>query len=948
MSIISFLKRYRLGLSLVVLTWLIFFFPIISGQYAYFLDDLKIIYYPIESLYADFQHKGELPLWANEFGFGQPLLSWGQLGFFTPLHLLLRTFFVPPLVLLQISVAAYFLIGSIGMFLFLLRRNIHQAAAALGAVVFAYSGFHIGHLNHVNFYTSTMLLPLLLLALDALIRKQTIARATTLALVAAAIAVSGQPQVILYVYIIAFVIGLAMYVQQFSFKALAWTLYAGILAFLLSSFALLPLQEFIPQTERGHGLPMAERYEFSYPPYATITLLFPYFFGDHASYSGPKGFQELAAYVGVIPILLAGFALPFWRSHKAERAAGIVLVVSGIVLALGKYSGIYTYLVEEHYITTIGVVGRFVFFFDIGILLLASIGLHDILSRKRFCKSERVLMFAYGYASAVIILILPFWVYAQETPEAIARLNILFNIRTLSFWLIALGVITPAAVLFTRQLPPRIRPVRTWIVSTLATATLLVYGWNYNPRVPAHEAYTPSPFVETLKAYKEETGLPARLYAAEHLPVTGNPGAQKALSDYISPRFTVFQPLDITQDTLRCLVIPIQADSPQKTEMIVMIRSGFEGTIWHKQIISSETAFKETNQNICFPEIPKSEQEDLLVSFSSNETTNMKVFVSASKSDQENVYFVRVQTPSSDELARSRKPLSIEYAPEFPRTSDFESALMVRHIQAIADASSARWIGALSLKPYREFVDTFFANDSEAFDGDGVHALTRNKKLVDMTGITHFAQVLAYNQTKDPMLDAGYSLVQEADIGESLIRLYANPNTYPKAYIVQNGEFVAAADEIRFRLRDSLYDPRKLVYISGDKPPRAIPHSPDKLTASATITQYTNTRVDIVTQSNKDAFLVLTDSTSDQWQTFIDDQPALPLQANSIFKAAQIPSGKHVVSFRYVSPAVNRAKSFTIIGLFLVIIGYAYQPFRNRRKLSEKPSALTNKESNSK
>src|SRR3989344_5442085 len=212
---------------------------------------------------------------------------------------------------------------------------------------------------------------------------------------------------------------------------------------------------------------------------------------------------------------------------------------------------------------------------------------------------------------------------------------------------------------------------------------------------------------------------------------------------------------------------------------------------------------------------------------------------------------------------------------------------MVRHIQAVAGASSARWIGALSLKPYREFVDSFLANDSEAFDGDGLHALTRNKKLVDMIGITHFTQLLDYGQTNDPMLTQGYELVREADTGESLIRLYKNPDAYPKAYIVPKGEFVAADDEIRFRLRDPLYDPRAVVYISGSTPPIETTPSSTPLIASATITNYTNIRVDIETTSDRDAFLVLTDSSSNEWQTFIDNVPALPLKANSIFKTIQ-------------------------------------------------------------
>lgn len=922
-----FLKQYSIGLGLVLATWLIFFSPILSGQYVYFLDDLKIIYYPIETLYAQFQHNWELPVWANEFGFGQPLLAWGQLGFFTPLHLIMRALYIPPLVLLQASIVLYFLIGSAAMFIFLIRRNFHQAAAALGAIVFAYCGFNIGHLNHVNFYTSTMLLPLLLIALDALINKSTLGRATTLALVATAIAVSGQPQVVLYVYIVATVIGLAMFLRKWSYKALLLTVYAGMLAFLLSSFALLPLQEFLPQTERSSGLPREELFEFSYPPYNTITLILPYFFGNHENYSGPKGFQELAAFTGIIPLILASFALFKWKERRLERIAGITLVTVGILLALGKYFYVYTYLVENHFITSIGVVGRFVYFFDIGIVLLSCIGLQDLITNKSIAWQRKVLTSVAGYSTAALLIVLPFWLYASSEPSATVRFMDLFNVRTVSFWLISFGVLLPGVIMFTGFSHPKIKMLRIWILPACAAATFIFYGWNFNPRVPAHAAYLPSPFVQDLKEYREKTGLPARLYAAKHLPVTGNPGAERKLTDSVSPLLSIFQKLENRQNSTQCIIVPIHADSEEKTEMTVSLRSGLGGTIWQQQTVSSEEIFTHTKKQLCFPEVPVTERKNLFLSFESREDTNMKLFVSPSKSESTDVYFIRVQNPTPEQLLRSKKQFSIEYTSELLQTVDTESQLMVRHIQAIAGASSARWIGALSLKPYRSFVDSFFANDSDAFDGDGIHTLTRNRTLVDMSGVTHFTQLLEYGQTNDPMIESGYNVVDEIDTGESRMRLYTNPQAYPKAFIVPKGEFVAADDEVRFLLKNAPLDPRASIYVSGPTPPNILTNSPIPLTASATIQKYTNARVDIETNSNRDAFLVLTDSTSLQWQTFIDDKPVPLLRANSIFKAAQIPAGTHIVSFRYFSPAVHLSKILTTLGILIVIMSYGSHAF---------------------
>lgn len=917
------IKQHKIGLSAIVLTWFIFFLPIISGQYAYFLDDLKIIYHPIETLYADFQHNWQLPLWANEFGFGQPLLAWGQLGFFTPLHILMRALYIPPLILLQISVAAYFLIGSIGMYAFLISRKIHPAAATLGAIVFAYCGFNIGHLNHVNFYTSTMLLPWLLIAIEAIIKKPSIRRATTLALVASAITMSGQPQVVLYTFIVATVIGLALFIPKFSIKTLLLTIYAGGIAFLLSSFALFPLQEFLPQTERAAPLPMTELYEFSYPPYAAITLILPYFFGDHANYFGPKGFQELAAYMGIIPLILAGMALVSWKTYRNERIAALALAVGGIALVLGQYSPVYTYLVENHYITTIGVVGRFVFFFDIGIVLLAAIGLHDLLTAKDSSKS--IVRLAAGYAVPLFLIAFPVYVYFQNDAAGAERFRELFHPKTVSWWLIVAGIILPGALPFLKIRPER----KAWLLPALVAGTLIWYGWDYNPRIPVSEAKNPSPFAEDLLRFRQETGLPARLYAAEHLPVTGNPNVTFMLSEYISPLFTVIQPIILPKKNSDCLIVPIQADSEKDTQMTVTIQSGLQGKVYFETSVSSGDVYKNTDQTFCIANVPEEETGNLFIKFSSTHDTNMKVFTTSSKSDPANVYFVRKEHPTEKQLSQSIKPLSVKYTAVFPSEVDKENALMVRHIQATAGASSARWIGALSIRPYREFIDMFLANDSEAFDGDGIHALTKYKTLVDMVGITHFIQLFDYEQTNDPMISAGYTLVREADIGNSLIRLYENPTVYPKVFLSEHAQFIAANDEIRTQLTNPDYDPKKLIYLSGPTPPDISPaDSSVPLAASADIVSYQETRVDVRVKTNEEAFLVLNDASTEQWHTFIDDAPALQLRANTIFKVAQVPAGEHIVSFRYISPAAEKAKLFTGIAVALVFAGYAIKPRR--------------------
>ncbi|MEO6078149.1 MAG: hypothetical protein ABIP54_05160, partial [Candidatus Andersenbacteria bacterium] len=66
-------------------------------------------------------------------------------------------------------------------------------------------------------------------------------------------------------------------------------------------------------------------------------------------------------------------------------------------------------------------------------------------------------------------------------------------------------------------------------------------------------------------------------------------------------------------------------------------------------------------------------------------------------------------------------------------------------------------------------------------------------------------------------------------------------------------------------------------------------------------------------------------------QTTIDGKPALQLKADTIFKAAQVPAGSHIVSFTYSSPAVNKAKTLSFIGLLSVAFMYAISIYRRKK-----------------
>lgn len=922
------MKKERLGLGLIGLTWLVFFARILSGRYIYWLDDLKILYYPLEVAYSNFQHAWQLPLWSPLFGMGQPLLAWGQLGFFTPLHVLLRALYVNPINLLQISVAGYFALGLVGFYLLLRQHGLWTWAAAVGAVVYTFSGFNIGHLNHVNFYVGTMVLPLLLISVKVFVRQPTLPRAGTTALLASVIAISAQPQIVLFIFCLAALYGLVLVagsIQKTSIRTLwpiiGYTTLAAAMAFLLSSLAILPLAEFIPETERAADLPVEELLDFSYPPSHAITLIAPYFFGDHSSYWGAKGFQELAAFTGILPLLLSGIAITRWQKFRELRLVGLLLIFIGVIMALGRYSPLYSYLVTNHILTTLNIPGRFVFFFTTGIALLTAVGAQDIITYES-PRRRRLIEFCIPPVVLSLILI-PFAFLLAEPRVAAHTREVLTNLDTAVVLAVA-GILLYYVAWWLLPRTDQKKAVGV-VVGVAVVGTLVILGFNYTPTTLRANFTNSLVFADHLSAYAGATGLPGRLYSREVL-LNDVPRHKVVATEPISPHYTVWQPVTVTIPTNPCFIIPMQSATAEG-EIEVSLVSSLTGQALDNVTIQAHKTLLNPDQRICFKAtLPASPTESFL-RFSSQSATTIRLGIYPVPNPS--AYLVRVANPSPDTIAASQKPHRIDLSEDLSGQYDDETFLLARHIQVVGQASSARWIGALSNKPFREFIEEFLANDADTpFTGDGKHIIEQNRAILDMLGITHLAQQLPPGSF-DTMPEANYNVVAQAQAGANTYRLYANPQAFPKAWLVPKATFISAADETIYALNESNFDPKQQIYVSGPKPPTPLelatePAPLDESPGVVHLTKYEPTNIILTVTSPRDTWLILSDTTSPQWHTSIDGAPAPYYIANTFMKAAFVPAGEHTVSFVYRSPATARAKQLTYLGLFLLTACYVF------------------------
>lgn len=896
------MKKYA-GLIFLALCWLAFFSRTLWHHQLYVSDDLLMLLYPIEHIYAQAQQNMSLPVWANEFGFGQPLLAWNQLGFFTPLHVLLRLLFLHPYITLNLSILIHLGLAAGGMYLFLRRHLLSDTASALGAATFAFGGFMIGHLMHVNFLTATSLLPWLLVTIHWLIASPHRRPAASLGALVAATVVSAHPQASLHTILAAGLYGMILCLiiwrnlRPRPVKRLlticALTAAAAALAFALSSLTLLPLLEFLPLSDRAGALPPEELLNFSYRPAHALTLIYPYFFGGFHDYWGAPNFQELAGYVGLIPLLLTGAALVSWQRHQTIKLTGLALIIIGATLALGKYSLVYRSLIDHRIITNINVPGRFIYWVDVGIALLAAAGWDDFWHLPGRRRTQALLA---SLAVAAIPLISLYAAAAQNSRAAqrLTEMISLSNITTalivagFSFWL--LGFLFPNKITKT-------------VLLVTAGLTLVWYGWNYNPLLPAEQILAAPPFSSALKKYHQETGLPPRLYIHKKLLRDEENRPEAVPTKPIGPHFTAKQTISRSQ-AADCLIVQMYAKPYTDSYLDVTLRDELSADPIETIRVTSQAVQDNQDQLICFKEDHQLSSESLVLTFSSPQASDI------------NLYYSLAQTDTPDP-----PPLAIQPRP--PAAAELQPLLLPPHLQAVAGASGVRWSSALSLKTYRTFVEEMLAADSDPVDGDGHHVLLSQRHLFDLAGVTHLTQLLPPGAI-DQMSPAGFTVADEAKVRDYTVRLYRNPQAMPKAYLVGDIRWPASDQATLKAMARPNFDPRHTVLLSGSEQPPKLPLQEDLPDSSVQIKQYGPSRIDLQVATQTPAALVITDAITPQWQVYLDDQPAQEYRANTVFKGVLVPTGRHDVSWRYESPAIRRARVLTLLGT--LVLGASLMP----------------------
>jgi len=361
---------------------------------------------PWKNLVIDAEKQLNLPIW-NPYNFaGTPLLANFQSGAYYPFNIL---FFALPfplawslIIFLQPLLAGFFL------FFYLSNLKLNKAASLLGAITFSFCGFSIAWMEWGTILSTALWLPLILLAIDKVIVQDPSSRIKNL----------RESMVWYFVFVVSLVVSFfAGHLQTFFYLAVLSTLYVivrwlqygekikilgGFVVclcgfFILSLPQLLPTLKFISLSARNVDLVGWKQIGWFIPWQNLIQFIAPDFFGNPATlnYYGIWNYGEFIGYIGILPLIMAFYALCF-RRDKNTFIFGVAFFLS-LIFALPTIFAKIPFKFDIPFLSTAQPT-RLLFVTDFSLSVLAAFGLDYFISSK-----NKKLIFSVLGAFAVIL-----------------------------------------------------------------------------------------------------------------------------------------------------------------------------------------------------------------------------------------------------------------------------------------------------------------------------------------------------------------------------------------------------------------------------------------------------------------------------------------------------------------------------------------------------------------
>jgi len=496
--------------------------PVILSGKALFWGTPALQFVPWRELAWRTVRAGHLPLWNPWVGMGAPLLANYQSGLLYPLNWLYfllsawggitwAAWGQAVLVAFHLSLAA------VGMGLLARQMGLGRLAQGVSGLAFGLSGYLVARAGFLSINAAAAWVPwVLLFSMGS-------NRVIPLAVVLALQLLAGHAQTAWYTLLLAGVWVLLNAWRQTARREatilgivrgvwMASRRYLGalLLAVCLSAVQLFPTGEYLLQSQRASSVAYETAMTYSFWPWRFLSLFAPQLFGNpvYGDYWGYANYWEDAVYIGLLPILLAIWALcrgmrnKLVASYRKKRGgdgadSGVslpgeeyipflgMMIALSFLLALGKNTPVFPWLYEH--VPTFDLFQaptRFTLWAEFSLAVLAGIGV----DHWRRPEGRGLYWTRLGIAGGLAIIggALFAWSLLANLSLASGRHPSLFYATAMAGFLAVVSGIL--ALKNPRMKPHQEKTARAtgnwhWVVLLFVLGDLLFANWGLNPGI---------------------------------------------------------------------------------------------------------------------------------------------------------------------------------------------------------------------------------------------------------------------------------------------------------------------------------------------------------------------------------------------------------------------------------------------------------------------------------
>jgi len=425
--------------------------------------------YPWRELVVSAEKKLELPLW-NPYSFaGTPLLANFQSGSFYVFNIL---FFAMPFhVAWSLIIFLGPLMAGIFMLAYLNNLRLNKWGSLMGAISYTFCGFSIawmewGAITHVALW-----LPLILLSIDKMVAKTKDKKILGWSLIylfsLTSAFFAGHLQTFFYLGVFSFAYLIARWFKYGKkVKVLALYIILNVLFLLLTSVQWIPTLQLISLSARNIDAVDFNSPGWFIPWQHLIQFIAPDFFGNPTTlnYWGVWNYGELVGYIGIMPLILALFAM-LYRRDKKTLFFGTFFFLA-IILSFPTFLAKIPYILRIPFLSTAQPT-RLLFIVDFVLAVLSALGFDYLLKTKRVNIIYPLIF--------VLIILSGLWIFIPKEHLLIARSNLFLPTLLFIFSLILF-----LFLIFTQK-KSNYTAIACIAIVIITVFDLLRFGWKFTP-----------------------------------------------------------------------------------------------------------------------------------------------------------------------------------------------------------------------------------------------------------------------------------------------------------------------------------------------------------------------------------------------------------------------------------------------------------------------------------